>query len=169
MAGFYDLFLKGIQPSGRILDIGSGSGRDLKEFKSLGYEAIGIEPCSDLAAFARTHSGCEVILNTIQGFSDEVKFDGVWACASLLHLDNESLIIAFKNILKLLSNKGIFYCSFKLGSFEGERNSRFFNDQTLESIIKLLPRALQIEKHWITEDLRADRDEKWLNLLIKKC
>ena len=104
----------------------------------------------------------------LEDFNSNDSYDGIWACASLLHLDTKSLREAFLNVSSLMNKDSIFYCSFKHGEYEGERNGRFFNDQTLESLKELLPSELSISKDWITKDLRADRDESWINLILVK-
>lgn len=150
-----------------ILDIGCGAGRDLKHFTACGYTTIGLEPSAKLAKFAREFSSCEVIEKSILDFEIDSKFDGIWACASLLHLTNEELKKAFILISKLMKSNSVLYCSFKSGEFEGERNGRFFNDQTTDSIKNLITKKLQIKKSWITADKRPKREDNWLNLLIE--
>ena len=57
------------------------------------------------------------------------------------------------------------YCSFKYGTFEGERNGRFFTDLTEDGIEKLLPPLFSPTRIWTTSDARPGRsDEKWLNV-----
>ncbi|MGI4991980.1 class I SAM-dependent methyltransferase [Halobacteriovorax sp. GFR7] len=165
----YAPFLEGVKSGGTILDIGCGPGRDLKYFTEHGYEAQGVEPSHKLAQFAREHSGCVVHEGLLQDvvFEGE-KFDGVWACASLLHVPSSELSSVFKKIATIMHDGAVFYCSFKYGEFEGERNGRFFNDQTLDSIKEFLPKNLTISNDWVTEDKRPDRDERWLNLLLRK-
>ena len=75
-----------------------------------------------------------------------------------------------------LKPDGVMYISFKYGSFEGERNGRFFTDQTeesLKSIFDLVNRKmrghrLETKRVWITEDVREDRNKKWLNVLLER-
>ncbi len=167
MAELYSKFIEKLPAKGMILDIGCGPGRDLNYFYKNGFRAIGLEPSEELASFARKYSNCEVIGTTIQNFESNQLFDGIWACASLLHLESSILIESFKKVSGMMNDNSVFYCSFKLGDFEGYRNGRFFNDQTLESISKILPLELKISEHWITEDLRPDRNEQWLNLIIR--
>ncbi|MFG1593556.1 class I SAM-dependent methyltransferase [Halobacteriovorax sp. CON-3] len=168
LTSLYEPFLKEVKSGGAILDIGCGPGRDLKYFVDHGYKTEGVEPSSKLAGFAREHSGCVVHEGLLQEVSIEGNFDGIWACASLLHVPSSELKDVFSKIADLMSEDTVFYCSFKYGEFEGERNGRFFNDQTLETIKEFLPQGLRISKDWVTEDKRPDRDERWLNLLLTK-
>ena len=73
--------------------------------------------------------------------------------------------------LTALKNHGIIYTSFKYGSFEGERNGRFFMDMDEEkfsSFVTEFP-ELSIEEQWVASDVRPGReDEKWLNLILRK-
>ena len=60
-----------------VLDVGCGSGRDLKYFAEQGYQAIGLEPSSELATFAEQHSGKQVICGSIQDTDWRDAFDGI--------------------------------------------------------------------------------------------
>ena len=88
-------------------------------------------------------------------------------------VDMEKKIISPKMIetLKQLKKNGIIYTSFKYGTFEGERNGRYFTDFTEEMFEEFARQisGLQIEKMWITGDVREGRgDERWLNILLRK-
>lgn len=91
--------------------------------------------------------------------------------ASLLHLERGQLGAVLRQISSVLRKGGCFYASFKYGSFEGERNGRYFTDLTEESfasIIQNIP-ELKIVKTAITQDVRPNRtQEKWLNLFLIK-
>ncbi len=168
MTSLYSPFCVHLKKNARILDIGCGPGRDIKYFIENGYTAVGIEPSKSLANYALDYTGSSIFEGTLDSFSSDDKFDGVWACASLLHIKTSDLASSFQKIADLMNEGAIFYCSFKYGEFEGERNGRFFNDQTLETISKFIPNELTLIKDWITEDKRPDRDERWLNLIFKK-
>lgn len=100
----------------------------------------------------------------------EEKLNGIWACATLLHLEKADVISIMQKLTKSLVPGGIFYASFKYGDFSGERNGRFFTDMTEESFADVLNEVdgLSIVKQMITEDARPDRTEKWLNVFLKK-
>ena len=66
---------------------------------------------------------------------------------------------------------GVIFTSFKYGSYEGERNGRYFKYFTEDSFQEFMRDAegLKIEELWVTADVRPDRsDEKWLNLILRK-
>ena len=168
MSEFYAPFLEKLPENAKILDIGCGPGRDVKYFKGCGHDVVGVEPSVELANYAREYSKCPIHLSTIEDIELAQKFDGIWACASLLHLSTEDLISILVKIQSLLNSKGAFYCSFKLGKFEGERDGRFYNDQNQDSIRRLLPEGMAVCDLWITEDKRSDSDEQWVNLVGRK-
>lgn len=167
MRSLYSRFEKYLDHGDIILDLGCGSGRDLKYFTK-NYRAIGLEPSKKLASFSSTYSNCSIINSTIQNFEMKKEFDGIWACASLLHIPRNELKIVFSKLETLLKKNGALYCSFKYGEFEGERNGRYFTDMTESLIESLLARTkLKIIESWLTSDLRKGRScEKWLNCLI---
>lgn len=99
------------------------------------------------------------------------KFDGIWACSSILHLTKQELFPVIRKMHIALKDNGVIYTSFKYGDFEGERNGRYFTDftkNTFQEFIKGIP-ELTIEEQWITSDVRPGRgEEKWLNLILRK-
>src|SRR6516164_7913448 len=44
-----------------ILDLGCGPGRDLRYFRSLGHDVVGLDGSTEFVAMARSYSGCEVL------------------------------------------------------------------------------------------------------------
>ena len=99
------------------------------------------------------------------------KYDGIWACSSILHLPVDELEGVIRKMSDALKDKGIIYTSFKYGTFAGERNGRYFADMTEETFAEFLGRinSLEIEEQWITVDVRPERgEEKWLNLILRK-
>ncbi len=103
---------------------------------------------------------------------DEIeKYDGIWACSSILHLTQNELKTVFGKMVKALKRDGIIYTSFKYGNFEGERNERYFIDFTEEKFNKFVHNIenVKFKEEWITCDVRPGRgEEKWLNLILQK-
>lgn len=166
-----DMFLKYLKPGAYILDLGCGSGRDSKAFIQKGYKVVAMDGSSELCKIASKNIGQKVICGRFQDLNKMDVFDGVWACASILHIPSVDLHNVIYNIFKALKSGGYFYTSFKYGNFEGERNGRYFTDLTEESLKSLLKpfKALEIIEVTITSDVRPGREnEKWLNAIIKK-
>lgn len=168
MSSIYTPFLNRLKRGASILDIGCGSGRDLRFFKNAGYVPTGLEPSVTLAKHARQFSQVNVIEQTLQNFQTIASFDAIWACASILHIPSDELLNNFTKMSNLITREGTIYVSFKHGDFEGEKNGRFFNFQTIESIQQYLPKSLIIDKQWISSDKRRERTDEWLNILISK-
>lgn len=165
----YNFFLKHMPNEGRLLDLGSGSGRDSLFFQSLGYSVVAVDPVEAFVANAKKLGIKEVIQSSVEDMDFENEFDGIWACASLLHVPTKKLNLAFKNCSKALKKNGILYVSFKYGNFEGKRNDRYYVDLTEESINQYLKdTGLTVVEIILTDDVRKDRKDKWFNgILIK--
>ena len=98
-------------------------------------------------------------------YNDE--FDGIWACASLLHVPQNKLPTVMEKVERALKPEGVLYASFKYGEGErivGERHFSFYNEYDLDWLS-----GLGLIEYWISEDVRPDRPgEKWLNTLWRK-
>ena len=166
----YTEFLKHLPAGGTILDAGCGSGRDIKYFIEHGYQATGVDASAELCRLASDFTKTKVLNISFEKIEFENMFDGVWACASLLHITRAELPGIFKKLEIALKNSGVVYCSFKLGDFEGDRNGRYFCDLTSETLVEVLNgTGLKVIKHWVTSDLRKGREnEQWLNAIISK-
>ena len=166
-----DLFLSYLNEGDSILDFGCGSGRDTKYFLSKGYKVDATDGSEEICKVASDYTGINVKCLLFNELDEIDKYDGIWACASILHLDRDDLIDVFNRIARALKDNGILYTSFKYSEFEGMRNGRYFTDFTIESFNEFqtnIPEFI-IEKNWITSDARAGReDEKWLNLIMRK-
>jgi SAM-dependent methyltransferase len=164
-------FLKYLPLGAAILDLGCGSGRDSKYFLDIGYSVTAADGSLELCKFASAFIGQNVDLITFDELDYYQMFDGIWACASLLHVPFVQLSAIFEKISRALRPGGYLYVSFKYGSFEGERNGRYFTDLTEERLSDIISHheELEIKEMTISNDVREDRrDEKWINAIIKK-
>ena len=170
MISLYNKFIPLIDKKGLILDAGCGSGRDSKAFKAFGFSVHAIDASSELAKLAEQEIEQSIEVTTFQDFQSTKLYDAIWACASLLHVSINELPSAFQNLSKTLKSKGIFYCSFKYGTEEIERDGRHFtnlNESLLEQVIS--SSNLKALETWRTSDLRKGREqEQWLNAILIK-
>ena len=154
-----------------ILDFGCGSGRDTKYFLDKGYQVDATDGSAELCKLASEYTGICVKQMLFEELDEYEKYDGIWACSSILHLDKRALKDVLKKMAVALKANGVVYTSFKYGDFEGERNGRYFVDFTQETFVEYMQEIpkLQIEEYWITGDVRPGRgEEKWLNLILRK-
>ena len=164
-------FLKQIPEHGRILDFGCGSGRDTKYFLEHGYQTDAIDGSEELCKAASAYTGIAVKHMYFEELNADSLYDGIWACASILHVHKEDLPDIFQRMCRALKYDGTMYISFKYGTFQGERNGRYFtdlNEEGLKEVTKSIP-DLAITETWITSDARPGREnEKWLNAFLKR-
>ena len=111
----YGHFLKYIPEHGKVLDFGCGSGRDTKEFLDMGYSVEAIDGSSEMCIRASEYTGIDVKCMDFFDLNEESKYDGIWACASLLHVGRDRLPEIFEVLRKSIAQGGILYASFKYG------------------------------------------------------
>ena len=166
-----EMLLKYLQPNAHILDLGCGSGRDSKAFLQKGYQVTAVDGSKELCQIASKNIGQDVICQLFNELDAANEFDGVWACASLLHLPTNELKETLKKVEKALKKDGYFYASFKYGDFEGEREGRYFNDFTevsFNTLLKEFPN-LELQEAEVTTDMIPGRENvSWLNVIMKK-
>ena len=166
-----DKFLEKLNPDAYILDFGCGAGRDTKYFLSREYQVDAVDGLEQLCRIASEYTGIKVRQMLFQELDEKEKYDGIWACSSILHLPKNELKAVFMKMLKALKEDGIIYTSFKYGDFEGERNGRYFTDFTEKTFEEFVDEIdnLQLKEEWITGDVRPGRgEEKWLNVILQK-
>lgn len=164
-------FQKLLPERGYILDFGCGSGRDAKYFVSQNFQVDAIDGSEKLCRIASNYVGIKVKKMLFNELEEIEKYDGIWACSSILHLPRNELKEVFGKMIKALKRDGIIYISFKYGNFEGKRNGRYFIDFTEEMFNKFVQNIenIKLKEEWITCDVRPDRgEEKWLNLILQK-
>lgn len=166
-----ELFLEYVPEGGSILDFGCGSGRDTKYFLSRGYRVEAVDGSGELCKIASEHTGISVKRMRFEELDRIEAYDGIWACASILHVPRKELPGILRKMTDAAKSGGVIYASFKHGDFEGVRNGRYFTCLTEESfrgIMEAIP-ELTVEKLWITDDAREERrEEQWLNLILRK-
>ncbi len=160
-------FLKYIPAGGRILDAGCGSGRDSKAFISIGYEVVAFDASEEMCKRASSYIGIEVLNIRFEEISFKNEFDGIWACASLLHAPINELPEILEKMHAALKKNGAIYASFKYGDGTTNRGERQFSDFTEESIVPLFEAAgFDVVSNIVGTDSRPGREtEKWVNVI----
>lgn len=155
----------------RILDAGSGSGRDALAFRVLGYDVKAFDASPAMVAATQAHAAVETRLIQFEDFAWGHSFEGIWACASLLHVADADLPGVVDRLADHLVPDGALYLSFKRGTGERVKDGRRFTDMTAESLTALLDRSGVFGEPdiWESRDCRPNRvSELWVNAVVVK-
>ena len=158
-----------VADGGRVLDVGCGSGRDSKAFIQHGFSVVAFDASREMCKAASELIGQEVWQMKFQEIAFEEEFDGIWACASLLHVSYEELPDVMKKLKKALSPGGVIYISFKYGDRKMTKGERTFSNFTETTVEKMLNETgFEVIECGITGDAREGRgDEKWVNAIAR--
>ena len=170
MLPLYQCFLPLLPERASILDAGCGSGRDARYFIEHGYQVTAFDASAEIAILAEQEIGKPVQVQHLQNVQYQNQFDGIWACASLLHVSHRELGRVFLRLHRALKPGGVLYASFKYGSEQRERDGRQFTDMNEAGLDQLLNEVDGFSKIdvWASEDRRPVRAaEKWLNILLR--
>jgi SAM-dependent methyltransferase len=123
-----------LRPDARVLDAGCGSGRDLIHLKAARLRPSGLDISPSLVAIARRNSLVSVTIGDLRTppFPPS-SFEGVWAMASLLHLEPGETTGALTALRELLVPGGVLFASVKRGRGRVcDRDGRWFtlHDET---------------------------------------
>ena len=172
MARGHQEFTALLEPGARVLDAGCGSGRDALAFSRAGFQVTALEASPKLAALARTHTGLPIQVMTFDQVDWRNAFDGVWACASLLHVPRAELASVVRRLRDALTPGGVFWMFFKYGTEERQAGDRRFTDLDESGAHALLADAggLELISLHATEDVRAERSgDRWLSILCRRA
>lgn len=98
----------------RVLDAGCGTGRDLALFAEAGHRAVGVDYSEGmLAEAAKLFDGPLVHADLRALPFDDGSFDGIWALASLVHLDREDAVVALRELRRVCADDGVVFVSVK--------------------------------------------------------
>ena len=167
----YRLFEKLLVSGGKILDLGSGSGRDSRHFVERGFDVVALEPSPAMCFQTRMFAHIPVYELKAEKMQFSCEFDGVWACASLLHVPRDKQEDVLHRIADALKDGGILYASWKYGASDRISEGRTYcdmNELLIHEIINKVP-EFHIVKIWTTKDVRDNYNtQNWLNILLQK-
>ena len=170
MSACRDRFLQYVKPGGKILDAGCGSGRDSLAFLEAGYAVDAFDAAEEICRLASKNLGFTVNCLRFEEIIGGPEYDGIWACASLLHVNKNDLPDVMRRLKGLLKPDGIIYASFKEGTTERIKDGRFFHDMTEKDCQDLFQEAgLTVLEIFRSQDVREGRQsEAWVNIIGKK-
>lgn len=156
----------------QILDVGCGPGVDTETFSNDGFEVVGFDLTRSFTETAK-----EKVPDTsfVRGdmrqlpFADET-FDGIWSCASFLHIPREDAPGTLREFNRVLAEDGVVYLSVRHGEVSGyHTDGRYFEQYLPEEIRTLLvnegfsPISIANDVEWV-----RGKQVGWLRIVARK-
>jgi len=154
-----------------ILDFGCGPGRDLKAFRDLGHEPVGLDGSARFAAMAREFSGCEVLEQDFLKLDLPAgRFDGIFANAVLFHVPSKELPRVLGELRATLKPGGVLFSSNPRGdNEEGWNGGRYGVYHDLETWRRHLTQAEFFELgHYFRPAGLPREQQPWLASLWRR-
>lgn len=165
-----DAFVDALAGSGRILEIGSGGGRDARELQRRSISVRGTDVTPAFVDLLRV-AGFEA--DRLDPLTDDLAdprrpgmpYDGVWSCACLFHVGRADLVTVLTRLAAVTRRAGPFYASFKEGDGQewsevgtaGEPR-RYANTLWREPDL----RAVFESAGWVVDDVSRQGEKRWL-------
>ncbi|WP_321430368.1 class I SAM-dependent methyltransferase [uncultured Methanolobus sp.] len=171
-------FISLLPPNPHVLDLGCGPGHESMRLDQAGAKVTGIDFSEKCINIARQR--CPQCKFDVKDFRilDEAygKFEGVFACASLIHISPTELGEVLRNIKKVLVDGGYVAIvivegegingKYSILEVEGRKLNRAFYQYTLNYLLKEAEKAdlEYVHEGYLDEKLKKDG---WRNYLFK--
>ena len=166
-----DRFLSYVRPGGSILDFGCGSGRDAAYFREKGYIVTAVDGSQEMCRLASEYVGMPVHTMEFNELEDVATYDGIYAAASIMHLEYERLLEVFPRMSRALRPGGIVFASFKYGTEDGYLGKRYYTNMTeqrLAQTVAQFPDFEVIEQSSFGNEHPDQPDFRWLCVYLRK-
>jgi SAM-dependent methyltransferase len=166
-----EAFAERLGPDARVLEIGSGGGRDARLMEELGLRVRRTDITPAFVALLREQGVDADLLDPLVDdlSGPEGPYDAVWANASLLHVQRADLATVLARLAHVTRPGGLLRASFKEGDGEGwsthgtisgPRHFTYWRALDLEVVVA--------GSGWsdvvVSSGLEGDRGETWLAL-----
>lgn len=165
----WNTFSEMMPPGGMILDLGCGAGRDVARFNQGGFLAIGADLSMGLLKEAHSRTGGEFVQSDMRAIPfGSAQFDGVWVCASLLHIPRPHAPNVLAQTFRVMGLGSIIYIAVKQGDgedWEEREGPRFFVFYQEDELVEMIrATGFSMETSWITEA----GGQPWINVIARK-
>ena len=155
----------------RLLDLGCGPGRDLKKFRDLGHEPVGVDGSARFVEMARAFSGCDAWRQDFVHLDlPAAHFDGVYANASLFHVPSAALPDVLRRLNAALKPGGVLFSSNPRGDnvegWNGPRYGSYYDYETWERYL-VAAGFIAVQHYYRPEGLPRDQ-QPWLASVWRK-
>ena len=168
-------FMDVLPPNPTVAELCCGTGYDSMRLKNLGATVIGIDLSRGALKIARERNpGIRFYVHDIlQDYSFIGKVDGILCCAGLIHINNDELPVAFRQMGKILNNHGSLFCvvydgtglreDWKYITINGVVYQRLFYRHTLDEL-KIASNGL----FSFVREFEHEPEDKWRYYLFEK-
>ena len=167
----HDRFLAELPAAGSILDLGCGSGRDTAYFREKGFVVTPTDGSSRMCALASDYLGMPVRVQEFNELDDAALYDGIFASASIMHLEYDRLVELMPKLVRALKPGGVLYVSFKYGEYDGYLGRRYYTYMTEERFAALaatVPELTMTQAGIFGNEHPGQPDFRWLWALLRK-
>ncbi|MCB0905977.1 MAG: methyltransferase domain-containing protein [Nocardioidaceae bacterium] len=162
----------------RVLEIGTGSGRDALLLETAGVSVRRTDVTPGFVAVLREAGHDADLLDPlVDDLADPADpdrpYDGVWANASLLHVDRSRLLLLLERLAAVTRAGGALWLSVKEGDGEAWSTHGTVSAARLFTFWREAPLSAVLDRAgWRVLDVAhahgASRDELWLNILAAR-
>lgn len=145
-------------PGDRVLDVGCGPGADAETFDDWGLAVTGLDLSPSFLATAREQvPGGAFVRGDMRRLPlHEAAFDGVWSCASLLHVPRPAVPGTLREFRRVLVADGVCFLTLKRGDGGAyDDDGRYFERYrraTVEELLRdagLSPVQFEVTDRWV--------------------
>ena len=167
-------FTARLPAGGRVLDLGCGTVWAAAQLREQGFRAVGLDLSFGRLSRAVAERAAPVVMGDQRRLPiAAVSLDGVWACASLLHLPKTDMPVTLDEARRVLQPGGVLFVSLKAGDGEAWTTRgggpRFFAYYRAAQLDSLLARAgFRIVDGWDSPAPAWDEAHPWLSRLAER-
>ena len=166
-----DRFLAELPAGAAILDLGCGSGRDTAYFRERGFCVTPTDGSTRMCALASDYLGTPVRVQEFNELADEGLYDGIYASASIMHLEYDRLVELMPKLVRALKPGGVLFVSFKYGEQDGYLGKRYYTNMTEERFAALVAPVGELEVLQVGtfgNEHPGQPDFRWLWALLRR-
>lgn len=154
---------------GKIIDVGSGTGRDGLIFQQTGKDVVCVDASEEMVRLSSERGLTSVLANFDELPFEDESFNGVWSYTALLHVPKNEVGASLSEIYRVLKPGGVFALGLIEGDSEGYKLedgwSRWFSYYQADEVEKLCG-AHGFAK--IDLDIFKPGSRNYLNFIFKK-
>lgn len=154
----------------KVFEIGCGGGRDARDILRYTNNYTSIDISEEFIKHAREEiPNTNFIVADVDEFDFPKDIDAIFAFASLLHSDKESIGQILEKAYESLNEHGVVFLSLKYGEYKEVRKTDEFGTRTFYYYTPETLKELAGEKFkTVFENQRNFRDQEWFNIIFQK-